>query len=137
MMQIATCSSKVWICTLYYAIDNKFNIYFISEPATRHCKDISLNKNIACAITETNQKVIDKKHGVQLSGLASIVKGGAELKSAIKAWNKSNPGMEKWINFKTISTNKIRGKFYKIKPNFIKFFNEELYGSEGFKNFKI
>ena len=52
-------------------------------------------------------------------------------------WNKVNPGFESIINLKNMQKKVIKGRIYKIAPKTIKFFNEELYGSEGFEVFKF
>src|SRR3989344_1361423 len=103
LMSLATYSDDLWISTVYYVVDNSFNFYFISNPKTKHGRDIATNKNIACAIADSHQRVKDNKKGVQTQGTASIV----------------------------------NNKVFKIEPKIIQFFNEELYGQEGYKIFKF
>jgi len=70
LMQIATVKGeKPWICNVFYTVDNKLNLFFISKPTRRHCLEISKNKNVACAITDSHQKVTDKKKGLQIEGI--------------------------------------------------------------------
>ena len=64
LMSLATHSKKLWISTVYYAVNNNLNIYFISNPKTRHGKDILLNREVACSIADSHQKVKEKKRGV-------------------------------------------------------------------------
>src|SRR3972149_4861548 len=97
LVSIATRNDKLWVSVVYYVVDDKLNLYFLSEPTTEHCQNILKNAEVACAIFNSNQKVTDKKIGVQLHGKASKVN-----------------------NIKTI-----------------KFFNEALYGSEGFEVFEF
>lgn len=137
MMQIATCGKSPWICSVYYTINKDCTIYFISEPTTRHCKNIETNNHVAVAISDTTQMVTAKKIGVQIEGVASLVKDRKKLRTVIDLWNKTNPGFEKFINLENIDRNGIKGRFYKIKPTRIKFFNEALYGPEGFKIFTL
>jgi|SRR3989344_2588840 len=137
LMSLATHSNKLWISTVYYAIDNNLNIYFISDPKTRHGKDILSNEEIACSIADSHQKVKEKKKGVQISGNALLVNGKIEIIKALILWNKANPGFEKIINIESMKKKIINDKVFKIKPKIIKFFNEELYGNEGYKIFKF
>ncbi len=111
--------------------------YFISNPKTKHGRDIVTNKNIACAIADSHQRVKDNKKGVQIQGTASIVNNKIEIVNALISWNKANPGFEKIINFKNIQKKIMNDKIFKIEPKIIKFFNEELYGQEGYKIFKF
>lgn len=136
LMQIATMSGKPWICTVYYAFDGK-KLYFISSPNSRHCKDIRKNKHVACAITDSKQKVVGKKVGVQIEGTASQVAKDEEIKRALDLWNKANTGFEKFISMENIKSGKMNDRAYVIKPMKIKFFNENLYGPEGFKVFEL
>lgn len=52
-------------------------------------------------------------------------------------WHKKNPGFEDIINIPNIIKKIIKGRFYQIIPILIKFFNEDLYGEEGFEIFKF
>ena len=137
LMQLATASEKPWICTVYYAIDDSFNLYFISEPTTRHCKDIKTNPNVAVAVTDSRQNVKDKKVGVQLQGTAFVVKDKNEMLHAVALWNKAMPGIESIITVENIESGKINSNVCTIKPKLIKFFNERLYGPEGVKVFEF
>lgn len=62
-LSLATYDGKPWTATVFYAIDNDFNLYFISEPTTKHSKAIKKSKFISCAIADSNQVVTDKKIG--------------------------------------------------------------------------
>ncbi|MBU2530801.1 MAG: hypothetical protein KKD35_07150 [Elusimicrobia bacterium] len=57
-----------------------------------------------------------------------------EERYAVELWNRSNPGLEKIINFDNL--HKINTNVYIVRPSLIKFFNEKLYGQEGFKILK-
>lgn len=137
LMQIATCSNEPWICTVFYVLGDDKNLYFVSAPDTEHCKAIAVNNIVACAITDTEQTVTHKKKGVQLRGVATMLTYGATIKRALELWNKMNPGVENIINLKNIKKAAFESRVYKIKPTYIKFFNEELYGEEESKIFKF
>ena len=136
-LYLATYDGKPWTSTVFYAIDNDFNFYFISEPTTRHSKAIHKNKLVSGSIADSNQVVTDKKIGVQMEGIASEVKNKNKLKIILSMWHKKNPGFEDIINIPNLIKKIIKGRFYQIKPNLIKFFNEKLYGDEGFEIFKF
>lgn len=136
-LYLATFDGKPWTSTVFYAIDNDFNLYFISEPTTRHSKAIQKHNLISCSIADSNQVVTDKKIGVQIEGIATKVKNKNKLIIILSMWHKKNPGFEDIINLPNIIRKVIKGRFYQIKPTLIKFFNEQLYGSEGFEIFKF
>lgn len=136
-MFLATFDGKPWTSIVFYAVDNDFNLYFISEPTTRHSKAIQKNKYISCAISDSNQVTTDKKIGLQIEGIASEVKDTNKLKIILSMWHKKNPGFEDIINLPNMIKKIIKGRFYQIKPTLIKFFNEKLYGDEGTEIFKF
>lgn len=58
IMTVATCNDNIpWACTVFYAVDSNFNIYFLSGGMSRHAKEIENNKAVAVVITDSNQKV--------------------------------------------------------------------------------
>lgn len=134
-MTLATMRGKPWVASTYYAVDDHFNLYFISQPDSRHCRELVKNPQVACAIADSHQKVTDKKKGLQIEGSVHEVIEEKEIKRALKLWNAKNPGFEKVINYQSMKTGKIKGKVYRISLSRTKFFNEELYGPEGYKIF--
>lgn len=133
---LATYSDKISVCGVFYAVDENFNLYFVSEPTTHHSKNIKANGEISCVIADSHQTVLDKKVGAQIQGKASEVTGKIEAIKALKLWNEANPGLEKVINFKNLKK-AINSRVYKIEPQVVKFFNEELYGEEGLEIFNF
>lgn len=136
-MYLATYDNKPWVATVFYAIDEDFNFYFISEPTTRHSKALKKNRIVSCAIADSRQVVTDKKIGVQLQGVVYEVKNKNKLKIILSMWHKTNPGFEDIINLPNMIKKIIKGCFYQISPTLIKFFNEKLYGDEGFEIFRF
>ncbi|MCR4275503.1 MAG: pyridoxamine 5'-phosphate oxidase family protein [Candidatus Wolfebacteria bacterium] len=137
LMFLSTFGNEISSCPVYYAIDKDFNIYFISEPESKHCQNIKINNQVACSIADSRQTVKDKKIGVQLRGEAQEVSGSDKLEAVLNLWNSTNPGIESIISINNFKNKSINSKAYKIVPEEIKFFNEELYGEEGFKMLKF
>ena len=137
LMQLATGTKKPWICTVFYAIDEKLNIYFISNPRRQHCLDIRKNKNVACAITDSNQSVVSKKIGVQIQGVASLINSEKDMERAFGIWNRANSGFEKVINIEGVRNGTMSDRPFVITPKKIKFFNERLYGPDAVRTFRL
>ncbi len=129
--------NDLWSCSVYYVIDKDFNLCFISEPETKHVINLKKNQHIACNITDSTQKVTTKKIGVQIHGTASEENNQTKMKTILSMWNQANQGFDDIINFKNIVHKVIKSKVYKIQPKLIKFFNEKLYDSEGFRIIKL
>ncbi len=137
LMQLATANKNPWICTIYYTIDEEFNIYFLSNQKTKHCQDILKNPNVACAITDSHQKVLDDKIGVQIEGTAIQVQDQKEIKKAVNLWNQANPGVAKILSFSAIFLKLRKERVFKVQPTKIKFFNEALFGAKESKTITI
>lgn len=69
---IATVDEKgVWNNPVFFAWDNKFNVYFISQMHSRHMQNLQKNSRIAVAIYNTEQE--GDVAGIQLEGSAHIL----------------------------------------------------------------
>ncbi len=134
-MSVATHEKHLWTAWVYYVIDDNFNLYFVSQPDTEHCKNILKNGEVACAIADSHQKVTAKKIGVQLYGNAYQLKNIQQLRWMLTLWNKVNPGMEKVINLRNMQKKIIKSRAFKVEPKKIKWYNEALYGEREFEEF--
>lgn len=126
-MSVSTYDEHLWTAWVYYVIDDDFNLYFVSQPDTDHCKSILKNGEIACAIADSHQNVTDKKVGAQLYGVAQQLTNVGQLRWMLNLWNKINPGIDKVINLKNMQTKVIKSRVFKVTPKKIRWFNEELY----------
>lgn len=75
-------NSKSWAAPLFYAVDEKFTFYFISQMDSLHTQNILKNPSVAFAIFDSHQKE-GTGNGVQGSGKAYLLKD-EELKEAFK-----------------------------------------------------
>lgn len=63
-----------WSCTVTYAYDANLNLYFMSEPNSKHAKDFQVNKNVSAVIYDSTQEW-GKGLGVQFVGTVEKVSG--------------------------------------------------------------
>lgn len=69
---IATIDKKgVWANPVYFAYDQKFALYFISQLSSRHMQNLQRDPRISVAIFSTAQK--GDVAGIQLEGKAKIL----------------------------------------------------------------
>lgn len=64
-------SDGLWCNPVYFAWDDNFNIYFISELDCRHMRNIQSSFDVACAIFPTNQD--SDVFGAYLKGQARVI----------------------------------------------------------------
>ena len=96
------------VCIVYYAIDQDLNFYFISQPDTLHCKNITQNQKVSCAITHDGQGPADKKIGVQFVGSSEVLEDETKVIEILKLWNEANPGAEAFINLDNMKSGAIK-----------------------------
>ena len=65
-----------WAAGVYFAADG-LSLYFLSDPASRHCRDLAANPRVAATVHEDVASWQDIR-GVQLSGCADAVSPAAE-----------------------------------------------------------
>lgn len=113
IMQLATSDdSQPWCCSLHYAFDDDFNLYWISTPETRHSKEISKNPKVAGTIVREHKKE-DKPRGLSFQGTAREITDANEIRKLITAY-------EKRFDWAGAGAEIISGKnphhLYQIKP---------------------
>ncbi len=62
-----------WVCPVYFAYDKNFHFYFISQPESKHMKNLEANPRIAIAIYSTTQEPPGDVRGIQLEADAKPV----------------------------------------------------------------
>lgn len=122
LMSLATHGETLWAASIYYAVDEDFNLYFATGPKTEHGKNFLKNPLVCGTICDSHQLNKDDKIGVQFRGTVERVTSFEALRKAVELWNRINPGVEKWVNVKNIRANKINSRVYKIKPQVVKLF---------------
>lgn len=72
----------VWVNPVYFAYDSNYNFYFISQPQSRHMKNMLENPQVSLAIYSTAQHTQGDVAGIQLAGKARILSDEADVKKA-------------------------------------------------------
>lgn len=122
LMSVGTYNKLPWAATVFYLYDEKFNLYFVSNPKTLHCQNIDKNPKVSVTVADSHQKGDDKKMGFQARGIAKKVASPKEIKGIIEAWNNrkfDNTTLTYKVFMKVWSS-----RFYKIKLTEIKMFDE-------------
>lgn len=120
-MQLATCvGDQPWCSTVYFAHDDKHNLYWISTPERRHSKEIAVNPHVAAAIVLQHTPG-DKVRGLQLQGLAREVSDHSEITELISVYSSR-------FNRTDLAESIISGqnphRLYQLKPELFVLFDE-------------
>lgn len=117
LMSLATCNkNKPWVATVWFAFDDKLNLYFISQNFRRHVAEIKNNPNVAGTIANPHKDLGVKVRGIQFEGKASEV-SVPELPKIFKLFVRRFPNAKANVkSIKNIIENTIKTRFYKIEP---------------------
>ena len=66
------------INTAYFALDDELRLYFLSNPASLHCRNIARRPRMAVAVFDTHQPWGSPGTGLQLFGTGGAATGDAE-----------------------------------------------------------
>lgn len=123
---IATVDKKgVWANPVYFAWDDKFNIYFISQMHSRHMRNLKNDSRISVAIYKTEQK--GDVLGTYIEGEAKILlKDKEEIQHAFDVYYGragKGPDVSGYINNPTWI-------YVKVVPEHIYYFDTRFFDEE-------
>lgn len=122
---------KSYINTAFYAYDDEFNLYFLSNPKSQHVQNLKANPSAAATVFDSSLTLADKLAGLQVFGTCTQAKGTVLLK-AFTAYTNRFLVFHKEI--KRVADLKLWGsKFYCLKPEQVKILDEETFGVENWK----
>lgn len=85
LMQVSTAKdNQPWTCSVYYALDNDLNLYWISLPDTRHSQEIETNEKVSGTIVLPHIPG-QKPRGLQFQGIGKRTTG-EEMQKAMDAY---------------------------------------------------
>lgn len=124
LMSLATLDNVgIWVSDVIFIYDENLNIYWMSNPETRHSQSILKEKRVAGTITfSTKSKEVNL--GIQFSGIAEKIEGprfDLAVKHLVKrGYPKPNENEDV-----------LRGdSWYVLTPTVIDLIDEEKYGYE-------
>jgi uncharacterized protein YhbP (UPF0306 family) len=114
----------LWTSTVFYSYDEDLNIYFVSDPRTRHCKMIENNPEVSLAIYDTNAIWGTNIQGVQLEGHVKKL-------SVVQTIAHGSSYLQRFPVAKTIfrspemlASDRMAARLYQIKPKIIQLYDE-------------
>jgi len=133
-LTLATCADgRPWAASLYYVNDDNLNLYFVSDPETRHARELRVNPEVAITINADRHRW-PRLRGLQLRGRAKVVSRKThdivlalylERFGDIAALFSSPQGSQE----RKIAERLASGTFFQITPNWIRLIdNREGFG---------
>lgn len=122
LLQVATTkNSQPWTCTVYFAFDEKLNLYWISSPDRRHSREIRNNKKVSGTVVLPHTPGDDVR-GIQFQGVAQELKTKKEAETGLNCYAERY-GMKK-DRVRSILNHQDGHLCYKITPKLYVLFDE-------------
>ena len=137
LIVLASGSETPWVSNLFYGIDDNFKIYFISDEEANHSQQILKNSKIAFSIAWFNAKNHEDRKAVQGTGICRIAEGDEEIKKGVELHNSNFPEFSEEITVDWVKSDKNKSHVWIIEPDYMKYWNDELYGDEETDDFSF
>ena len=127
---IATCGPDgAWAAAVFYVHDEDLTLFFLTDPATRHGRDMAANGQVAATIQEDYHDWRRIK-GIQLVGTAELVTGPLELARAWRLYLAKFPFVKDFLGAPGEFLDAYAGKmgkvrFYRLTPSKMWFSDNE------------
>lgn len=131
------CSSdgQTWIANVFVGVDEKGHIYFVSPEDNKHSSFIRKNPHIALSSVWFDRNNHKNRKGIQGTGICRLAKNDEEIRIGVRLHNKNFPEFKEKITEEWIRTNEWKSRVWIIEPNYIKYWDDELYGENESKEF--
>jgi uncharacterized protein len=116
------------ICHVYFAHSPTLELYFLSDPKSRHCTNLETNSSMAVSVFDSTQRWGGKDRGIALYGACRATEGG-DAKRAEQVYALRFQAYMRWratLN----SDDESRGlRFFRFAPKRVKIFDESKLGA--------
>lgn len=137
LLTISTFNDQPWICNVYFAFDETMKKFiFISNPEAKHSVAIANNPKVAFTTVWFNPENLSDRKSIQATGKCFSADPSEDepsnqiLQQYIDAYHNKFQTSKNWLTFEYLKTSG-KSKLYVIEPEYIKFWNDELFGKEG------
>lgn len=126
-----------WSCNVYFSVNDNVEIFFVSPTSTNHVQHLKHNSKVSFSVPWYNDAELSDRKAIQGTGLCSQVKNPRKIASLLKNHAKYFPLWKDTLTYKNMNEKTIASRPFIIKPDYMKFWNDELYGAEGIREFEV
>jgi uncharacterized protein YhbP (UPF0306 family) len=128
--------NRAHINTAFFAFSNDFELYFLSDPDSFHCRNLARNPSMAMTIFDSSQEWEASGRGLQLFGVCHRTRGDAERR-ATQVYGFRFPAYARWMKARTDAdrrrVDRLRSyALYRFLPNRVKILDEKEFGGAVF-----
>lgn len=136
ILQIAPAAGDPWIANVLMACNTPHKIYFVGSKDTLYGKKLLEDSSLAFATAWHEENNHCNRKGIQGVGKAHFTTDHVEIEEGIRLHNKRYTEFAKRITPDWAKSDEHASGVWVIAPSYIKFWNDELYGDNGSKEFK-
>jgi uncharacterized protein YhbP (UPF0306 family) len=114
--------------TAFFAYSTALELFFLSHPASRHCRNLASNPSVALTVFSSEQGWTQPGRGIQLFGIAEEASGSA-AERAERAYGTRFPDYHTWKVSLSEDDLARQYRFYRIVVNTVKVLDEETLGA--------
>lgn len=124
---------RAHINTAYFCYSEDLELYFLSDPSSVHCRNLSTNSSMAMTVFSSSQKWGGPDRGMQLFGTCSELRERQATK-AEQLYTKRFPSYGEWMAglSKNDQLRAFRYRFYRFLPRKVKVLDEAKFGGAVF-----
>jgi len=124
--------NETHINTAYFCYSETLDLYFVSDPSTKHIQNITSSPRVAVCIFDSHQPWDSYHRGLQLFGRCWSA-STAESKKAVSIHSDRFPAYGEYIKgLSREERESTRYRFYVFRPDRIKICDEKAFGEEVF-----
>lgn len=125
LMQVATVQeSQPWVANVWYAFDDRLNLYFISQKTRRHSEEIHQNERVAGSIMAVPLEGLGQKgRGVTFEGAAKELTG-VEQRAGFEQYAARWSNVSDYTTLTAIENGESATRIYCITPKLYVLFDE-------------
>jgi uncharacterized protein YhbP (UPF0306 family) len=133
--------NRAYINTAFFAYSANLEVYFLSDPESQHCRNLSANPSMAMTIFDSSQPWEKPGRGVQLFGAGSRAVG-RQAGVARKVYGARFPAFEKWLKSQTPQGRRQAARLksyalFRFLPDRVKILDEAEFGGAVFVMAKV
>jgi uncharacterized protein YhbP (UPF0306 family) len=137
LLVLASKGEDVWVANVYFGIGEDFKIYFVGGEDAKHSQQIIQNPQIAYSVSWFNPDNHKDRKAIQGTGFCRAANSDKEITEGIRLHNLHFPEFKERITVDYINNNYQKSRVWVIEPNFMKFWNDELFGENGTEEFQF
>lgn len=131
-----TRGNRAHINTAFFAFSTDLELYFLSDPGSLHCRNLSRNPSMAMTVFDSSQNWEAPGRGLQLFGVCHRIRGDAERR-ATRVYGSRFPAYTIWMKDTTEANQRRAGRLrsyalYRFLPNRVKVLDEKEFGGAVF-----